>query len=93
MPHYYTLLQYLDGGHQVCTCNTFDKTHFFSFQPPGVQSSAPAVFVSQIPAQSITQPNPNLSEDKLRIGMNILGKKRTKTWHRGTLIAITPIGV
>ncbi|XP_029694472.1 histone-lysine N-methyltransferase SETDB1-B isoform X2 [Takifugu rubripes] len=60
--------------------------------PSGVQSSAPAVFVSQVPAQSITQPNPNVSEDKLRIGMNILGKKRTKTWHRGALIAITPIG-
>lgn len=50
------------------------------------------MFVSQVPAQSITQPNPNVSEDKLRIGMNILGKKRTKTWHRGALIAITPVG-
>ncbi|CAF97873.1 unnamed protein product [Tetraodon nigroviridis] len=55
-------------------------------------SSAPAVFVSQVPSQSVTQPNPNVSEDELKTGMNILGKKRTKTWYRGILIAITPIG-
>lgn len=53
----------------------------------------PAVFVSQVPSQSITQPNPNMSEDELRVGMSILGKKRTKTWHRGTLVAISPVGV
>uniref|UniRef100_A0A671X104 [histone H3]-lysine(4) N-trimethyltransferase n=1 Tax=Sparus aurata TaxID=8175 RepID=A0A671X104_SPAAU len=54
--------------------------------------SVPAVFVSQVPSQSITQPNPNVKEDELRVGMNILGKKRTKTWHRGTLVAISPVG-
>ncbi|KAI3360504.1 hypothetical protein L3Q82_002391 [Scortum barcoo] len=52
----------------------------------------PAVFVSQIPSQSMTQPNPNVTEDELRVGMSILGKKRTKTWHRGTLVAINPVG-
>uniref|UniRef100_H3CRK5 [histone H3]-lysine(4) N-trimethyltransferase n=1 Tax=Tetraodon nigroviridis TaxID=99883 RepID=H3CRK5_TETNG len=45
-----------------------------------------------VPSQSVTQPNPNVSEDELKTGMNILGKKRTKTWYRGILIAITPIG-
>uniref|UniRef100_A0A8C4E8H3 [histone H3]-lysine(4) N-trimethyltransferase n=1 Tax=Dicentrarchus labrax TaxID=13489 RepID=A0A8C4E8H3_DICLA len=55
-------------------------------------SSAPAVFVSQVPSQSMTQPKPNMTEDELRVGMSILGKKRTKTWHRGTLVAISPVG-
>uniref|UniRef100_A0A8C4E9K6 [histone H3]-lysine(4) N-trimethyltransferase n=1 Tax=Dicentrarchus labrax TaxID=13489 RepID=A0A8C4E9K6_DICLA len=54
--------------------------------------SAPAVFVSQVPSQSMTQPKPNMTEDELRVGMSILGKKRTKTWHRGTLVAISPVG-
>ncbi|XP_027300347.1 histone-lysine N-methyltransferase SETDB1 isoform X5 [Anas platyrhynchos] len=35
----------------------------------------------------------DLSNDgDLNIGMRILGKKRTKTWHKGTLIAIQPVG-
>uniref|UniRef100_A0A672GDH0 [histone H3]-lysine(4) N-trimethyltransferase n=1 Tax=Salarias fasciatus TaxID=181472 RepID=A0A672GDH0_SALFA len=52
----------------------------------------PAVFVSQVASQSVTQPNPNMAEDELRVGMSILGKKRTKTWHKGTLVAINPVG-
>lgn len=59
----------------------------------GSSTSVPAVFVSQVPSQSMTQPNPNITEDELRVGMSILGKKRTKTWHRGTLVAINPVGV
>uniref|UniRef100_A0A665UZR8 [histone H3]-lysine(4) N-trimethyltransferase n=1 Tax=Echeneis naucrates TaxID=173247 RepID=A0A665UZR8_ECHNA len=58
----------------------------------GIQGSVPAVFVSQVSPQSMAQPNPNMAEDELRVGMNILGKKRTKTWHRGTLVAINPVG-
>ncbi|XP_044215646.1 histone-lysine N-methyltransferase SETDB1-B isoform X2 [Thunnus albacares] len=64
-------------------------------QPPaqsGVHASVPAVFVSQVPSQSMTQPNPKMKEDELRVGMSILGKKRTKIWHRGTLVAINPVG-
>ncbi|KAM3615143.1 uncharacterized protein V6R79_024033 [Siganus canaliculatus] len=64
-------------------------------QPPSqssIQSSMPAVFVSQAPSQSMTQPNPNVAEDELRVGMSILGKKRTKTWHRGTLVALSLVG-
>lgn len=57
---------------------------------PGLQG--PAVFVSHVPSHTITQPNPNVPEDELRVGMSILGKKRTKTWHRGTLVSITPVG-
>uniref|UniRef100_A0A665UZT0 [histone H3]-lysine(4) N-trimethyltransferase n=1 Tax=Echeneis naucrates TaxID=173247 RepID=A0A665UZT0_ECHNA len=57
-----------------------------------IQGSVPAVFVSQVSPQSMAQPNPNMAEDELRVGMNILGKKRTKTWHRGTLVAINPVG-
>uniref|UniRef100_A0AAQ4P0A9 [histone H3]-lysine(4) N-trimethyltransferase n=1 Tax=Gasterosteus aculeatus aculeatus TaxID=481459 RepID=A0AAQ4P0A9_GASAC len=52
----------------------------------------PAVFVSQAQSQSMTQPNPNATEDELRVGMMILGKKRTKTWHRGALVTISPVG-
>ncbi|KFV63730.1 Histone-lysine N-methyltransferase SETDB1, partial [Dryobates pubescens] len=34
-----------------------------------------------------------LSKDgDLNLGMRILGKKRTKTWHKGTLIAIQTVG-
>uniref|UniRef100_A0A8C2Z4X0 [histone H3]-lysine(4) N-trimethyltransferase n=1 Tax=Cyclopterus lumpus TaxID=8103 RepID=A0A8C2Z4X0_CYCLU len=44
-------------------------------------------------SQSMTQPNPNVTEDELKVGMMILGKKRTKTWHRGALVAISPVGV
>uniref|UniRef100_A0A672YBU8 [histone H3]-lysine(4) N-trimethyltransferase n=1 Tax=Sphaeramia orbicularis TaxID=375764 RepID=A0A672YBU8_9TELE len=59
---------------------------------PGIQASMPAVIVSQVPSQTMIQPTPKLKEDELRIGMNILGKKRTKTWHKGTLVAINPVG-
>lgn len=58
----------------------------------GIQGPAPAVFVSQVSAQSMAQPSPNVIEDEIKVGMSILGKKRTKTWHRGTLIAINPVG-
>ncbi|NXG15894.1 SETB1 methyltransferase, partial [Grallaria varia] len=35
----------------------------------------------------------DLSTDgDLKVGMRILGKKRTKTWHKGTLIAIQTVG-
>lgn len=35
----------------------------------------------------------DLSNDgDLKVGMRILGKKRTKTWHKGTLIAIQTVG-
>uniref|UniRef100_A0A672Y6Q3 [histone H3]-lysine(4) N-trimethyltransferase n=1 Tax=Sphaeramia orbicularis TaxID=375764 RepID=A0A672Y6Q3_9TELE len=61
-------------------------------QPPAQSASMPAVIVSQVPSQTMIQPTPKLKEDELRIGMNILGKKRTKTWHKGTLVAINPVG-
>lgn len=35
-----------------------------------------------------------LSKDgDLVVSMRILGKKRTKTWHKGTLIAIQTVGM
>ncbi|XP_027487430.1 histone-lysine N-methyltransferase SETDB1-like isoform X2 [Corapipo altera] len=38
-------------------------------------------------------PGDDLNTDgDLKVGMRILGKKRTKTWHKGTLIAIKPVG-
>ncbi|KAJ8383766.1 hypothetical protein AAFF_G00214530 [Aldrovandia affinis] len=58
----------------------------------GQTLAMPAVFVSQAPRNTPTQPNPALKEDALHLDMSILGKKRTKTWHRGTLIAINPVG-
>ncbi|KAG5271110.1 hypothetical protein AALO_G00176000 [Alosa alosa] len=54
--------------------------------------NVPAVFVSQAPRNAPTQPNANLKEDTMKVDMTILGKKRTKTWHKGTLIAIKAIG-
>ncbi|TNN80979.1 Histone-lysine N-methyltransferase SETDB1-B [Liparis tanakae] len=66
--------------------------HMVSKPSPGIHVSVPAVFVSQAPSQSMTQPNPNATEDELKVGMMILGKKRTKTWHRGALVAISPVG-
>uniref|UniRef100_A0A4W5RAG1 [histone H3]-lysine(4) N-trimethyltransferase n=1 Tax=Hucho hucho TaxID=62062 RepID=A0A4W5RAG1_9TELE len=39
-----------------------------------------------------TQPNPSLKDDEIRLEMSLLGKKRTKTWHSGVLIAINPVG-
>ncbi|KAJ0065975.1 hypothetical protein NL108_001192, partial [Boleophthalmus pectinirostris] len=66
--------------------------------PPGRQSgkekSAPPVIVSQISSQSVPQPNhSNIKEYELKVGMVVLGKKRTKIWHNGTLVAIQPSGV
>uniref|UniRef100_A0A8K9XHD9 [histone H3]-lysine(4) N-trimethyltransferase n=1 Tax=Oncorhynchus mykiss TaxID=8022 RepID=A0A8K9XHD9_ONCMY len=53
----------------------------------------PAVFVSQAtPRNTPTQPNPSLKDDEIRLEMSLLGKKRTKTWHSGMLIAINPVG-
>ena len=73
--------------------NLILKVHVLPIFPLGVHASVPAVFVSQVPSQSMTQPNPKMKEDELRVGMSILGKKRTKIWHRGTLVAINPVGV
>uniref|UniRef100_A0A674CFQ8 [histone H3]-lysine(4) N-trimethyltransferase n=1 Tax=Salmo trutta TaxID=8032 RepID=A0A674CFQ8_SALTR len=54
---------------------------------------ARAVFVSQAtPRNTPTQPNPSLKDDEIRLEMSLLGKKRTKTWHSGMLIAINPVG-
>uniref|UniRef100_A0A8D2MMN4 DUF5604 domain-containing protein n=1 Tax=Zonotrichia albicollis TaxID=44394 RepID=A0A8D2MMN4_ZONAL len=33
------------------------------------------------------------TDGDLKVGMRILGKKRTKTWHKGTLIAIQTVGM
>ncbi|XP_062321938.1 histone-lysine N-methyltransferase SETDB1-B isoform X2 [Osmerus eperlanus] len=66
-----------------------------TIQSAVVQSSRmhlPAVVMYQAPGGPATQPNPSLKEDELLVEMSILGKKRTKTWHRGTLIAISPVG-
>lgn len=54
--------------------------------------AVPAVFMSSAPRNTPTQPNPNLKQDSIKINMTLLGKKRTKTWHRGTLVAIKQVG-
>ncbi len=54
--------------------------------------AVPAVFMSSGPRNVPTQPNPNLKQDNIKINMTLLGKKRTKTWHRGTLVAIKQVG-
>nr|XP_005158072.2 histone-lysine N-methyltransferase SETDB1-B isoform X2 [Danio rerio] len=61
--------------------------------PPGQGPLAvPAVFMSSAPRNTPTQPNPNIKQDSIKINMTLLGKKRTKTWHRGTLVAIKQVG-
>uniref|UniRef100_A0A8C7JSD3 [histone H3]-lysine(4) N-trimethyltransferase n=1 Tax=Oncorhynchus kisutch TaxID=8019 RepID=A0A8C7JSD3_ONCKI len=64
-----------------------------AIQQPGGPVPMPAVFVSQAtPRNTPTQPNPSLKDDEIRLEMSLLGKKRTKTWHSGMLIAINPVG-
>uniref|UniRef100_A0AAR2J1G6 [histone H3]-lysine(4) N-trimethyltransferase n=1 Tax=Pygocentrus nattereri TaxID=42514 RepID=A0AAR2J1G6_PYGNA len=58
----------------------------------GPMMNIPAVFVSSAPGNSATQPNPALKQDAMKVNMSILGKKRTKTWHRGILVAINSVG-
>lgn len=57
-----------------------------------IHPETPPVIVSQILAQSATQANTKLKEQELRVGMIVLGKKRTKIWHSGTLVAVQPAG-
>lgn len=54
--------------------------------------AVPAVFMSSGPRNAPTQPNPNIKQDNIKLDMTLLGKKRTKTWHRGTLVAIKQVG-
>lgn len=43
---------------------------------------------------ALSQMSGELSKDgDLVVSMRILGKKRTKTWHKGTLIAIQTVGM
>lgn len=43
---------------------------------------------------TLSQVSGELSKDgDLIVSMRILGKKRTKTWHKGTLIAIQTVGM
>ncbi|XP_036824065.1 histone-lysine N-methyltransferase SETDB1-B isoform X2 [Oncorhynchus mykiss] len=64
-----------------------------AIQQTGGPVPMPAVFVSQAtPRNTPTQPNPSLKDDEIRLEMSLLGKKRTKTWHSGMLIAINPVG-
>lgn len=57
----------------------------------GDHPTAPAVF--QTPSFSPTKPKPVIEERELTVDMIILGKKRNKTWHRGTLIAVNHVGL
>lgn len=70
-------------------------------QSVGVQSPRlpmPAVVMYQAPGNIPSLPKRMIEdergykEDELQLEMTLLGKKRTKTWHRGTLIAISPVG-
>ncbi|KAG2463055.1 histone-lysine N-methyltransferase SETDB1-A isoform X2 [Polypterus senegalus] len=53
-------------------------------------STPTTVVVSRGPPMQQPDKNSN-PEGELVLGMRILGKKRTKTWHKGTLIAINPV--
>uniref|UniRef100_A0A8C0KMS3 Histone-lysine N-methyltransferase SETDB1 n=1 Tax=Canis lupus dingo TaxID=286419 RepID=A0A8C0KMS3_CANLU len=59
---------------------------------PGDPGSNPTIFfLSSV--GTLSQMSGELSKDgDLIVSMRILGKKRTKTWHKGTLIAIQTVG-
>lgn len=67
----------------LCCCSLVDA------QPPQESpGTAPQPVI--VPAA----PENDLNTDgDLKVGMRILGKKRTKTWHKGTLIAIQTVGM
>ncbi|XP_056366891.1 histone-lysine N-methyltransferase SETDB1 isoform X2 [Oenanthe melanoleuca] len=56
-------------------------------QPP----QEPAGTAQPLPVPAAPGNDLNTDGD-LKVGMRILGKKRTKTWHKGTLIAIQTVG-
>eukprot|EP00076_Gallus_gallus_P016276 XP_015135538.1 histone-lysine N-methyltransferase SETDB1 isoform X6 [Gallus gallus] len=74
--------KFMDAVHRRTNAQDALKDAQTPQQAPGApQSSGPAVGVG------------DLSNDgDLKVGMRILGKKRTKTWHKGTLIAIQTVG-
>uniref|UniRef100_A0A8K9VAR6 [histone H3]-lysine(4) N-trimethyltransferase n=1 Tax=Oncorhynchus mykiss TaxID=8022 RepID=A0A8K9VAR6_ONCMY len=55
-------------------------------------SSGPAIQQTGNGTNVQFYPNPSLKDDEIRLEMSLLGKKRTKTWHSGMLIAINPVG-
>ncbi|XP_010722271.1 LOW QUALITY PROTEIN: histone-lysine N-methyltransferase SETDB1 [Meleagris gallopavo] len=74
--------KFMDAVHRRTNAQDAVKDAQTPQQAPGaLQSAGPAVGVG------------DLSNDgDLKVGMRILGKKRTKTWHKGTLIAIQTVG-
>ncbi|XP_044847537.1 histone-lysine N-methyltransferase SETDB1 isoform X5 [Mauremys mutica] len=67
------------------------KTNAQDLQKDGLSSPPSSVGVSQQVSSALA--GGDLSNDgDLVVGMRILGKKRTKTWHKGILIAIQAVG-
>ncbi|XP_059835956.1 histone-lysine N-methyltransferase SETDB1-B isoform X1 [Hypanus sabinus] len=64
-----------------------------STQPrPALQSSTPAPPGSSQQVVTVVEDGEVVKDGDLYKGMRILGKKRTKTWHKGALIAIVATG-
>ncbi|EMP27948.1 Histone-lysine N-methyltransferase SETDB1 [Chelonia mydas] len=67
------------------------KTNAQDLQKDGLSSPPSSVGASQQVSSALA--GSDLSNDgDLVVGMRILGKKRTKTWHKGILIAIQAVG-
>ncbi|XP_067425735.1 histone-lysine N-methyltransferase SETDB1 isoform X2 [Emydura macquarii macquarii] len=67
------------------------KTNAQDLQKDGLSSPPSSVGGSQLVSSGLVAGD--LSNDgDLVVGMRILGKKRTKTWHKGILIAIQTVG-
>ncbi|XP_048683745.1 histone-lysine N-methyltransferase SETDB1 isoform X5 [Caretta caretta] len=67
------------------------KTNAQDLQKDGLSSPPSSVGASQQVSSALA--GGDLSNDgDLVVGMRILGKKRTKTWHKGILIAIQAVG-
>uniref|UniRef100_A0A8C1Y0V4 [histone H3]-lysine(4) N-trimethyltransferase n=1 Tax=Cyprinus carpio TaxID=7962 RepID=A0A8C1Y0V4_CYPCA len=71
-------------------CGTLDfKEASAALQRTSQQVQNLAQSVNKTAQSSLT---PAKAVDNIKINMTLLGKKRTKTWHRGTLVAIKQVG-
>lgn len=77
-------------GKKFALKNDFDFSFVLSLTD-GLSSPPSSVGASQQVSSALA--GSDLSNDgDLVVGMRILGKKRTKTWHKGILIAIQAVG-
>ncbi|KAF2987712.1 hypothetical protein EK904_000620, partial [Melospiza melodia maxima] len=75
--------KFMDAVNKKTTLQEAQKDAQPPQEPPG---TAQPITVPAAPSNDLN------TDGDLKVGMRILGKKRTKTWHKGTLIAIQTVG-